>query len=215
MRRARAAAHDERLTSRAEISTVSPELLRDVDDLKRPPVTMSTRRLMGLLMLDRALVVIGAVLASLLVWTMLPNLLAMAATGLVIAGAWGAGAALAKVRNPDNILPLRLAAQRIRTRVDAPFIVFGHTHEPVHEALPTGGAYVNGGTWLPAIRPGLLRAFTHVVLRRTPHGPVCELRQWRDGASRRFGTDEVTPVPATVTPLTPATPVTPIRPVAA
>jgi hypothetical protein len=35
-----------------------------------------------------------------------------------------------------------------------------------------------------------------VVLRRTPTGPVAELRQWRDGGSRRFDSDEVTPLPA-------------------
>ena len=92
----------------------------------------------------------------------------MLLTGVVGVGTWTGGSALARLRNPDNITPLRLAAERIVARVDAPFVVFGHTHEPVHELLPRAGAYVNGGTWLPAIRPGLLRAFTHVVLRRTP-----------------------------------------------
>jgi UDP-2,3-diacylglucosamine pyrophosphatase LpxH len=203
VRRARAASHQARLEELAARSNVSASLLRDVDALKRPPVTMSTRRLIGLLMLDRALVCVGAVLATLLAWTMLPAALAVLATAAIVALAWWGGAQLAKLRNPDNVLPLRLAAQRIRARVDAPFVVFGHTHEPVHEALPGGGAYVNSGTWLPAIRPGLLRAFTHVMLRRTPHGPICELRQWRDGASRRYGTDELTPVPAPVHPVAP------------
>jgi UDP-2,3-diacylglucosamine pyrophosphatase LpxH len=210
VRRARGAVQEQRIEQLAAVSNVSPELLRDVDGYRRPPVTMSTRRLMGILMLDRALVVVGAVLAAIAAWTILPARWAVVASAAIVCGAWAAGAAFAKVRNPDNILPLRLAAQRIRARVAAPFVVFGHTHEPVHEALPAGGAYVNSGTWLPAIRPGLLRAFTHVMLRRTPNGPLCELRQWRDGASRRFGTDEVTPVPAPVTPVAPATPITPV-----
>ncbi|HTJ46718.1 MAG TPA: hypothetical protein VL463_31645 [Kofleriaceae bacterium] len=206
VRNARTRMHEDRLERLAETSNVSAGLLRDVDALKRPPVTMSTRRLMGLLMLDRALVCVASALAALVAWTMLPAVWAVMASVLIVLAAWGAGTQLAKVRNPDNILPLRLAAQRIRARVDAPFVVFGHTHEPVHEALPTGGAYVNSGTWLPAIRPGLRRAFTHVVMRRTPTGPVCELRQWRDGASRRYGSDEVTPVPAPVAPVGPVTP---------
>jgi UDP-2,3-diacylglucosamine pyrophosphatase LpxH len=196
IRNARQRAHDARLEQLAEASGVEPQLLRDVDGLKRPPVTMSTRRLMGILMLDRFLLCVGAVVGVLAAMLLLPVGLAVLAMMAVLAATWWGGLQLAKVRNPDNILPLRMAAQRIRARVDAPFIVFGHTHEPIHEALPTGGAYVNSGTWLPAIRPGLLRAFTHVVMRRTPQGPLCELRQWRDGASRRFGSDEVTPVPA-------------------
>src|SRR5262249_61690911 len=133
--RARRAPHGERLEALAEASNVSPELLRDVDDLKRPPVTMSTRRLMGLLMLDRALVVIGAALAALAAWTTLPTLLAMAASGLIIAAAWGAGSALAKVRNPDNILPLRLPAQPLRARVHPPLGAVVPPPHPVREGL--------------------------------------------------------------------------------
>jgi UDP-2,3-diacylglucosamine pyrophosphatase LpxH len=198
VRRAREDQQARRIEEIAAVSNVSAQLLRDVDGYRRPPVTMSTRRLMGMLMLDRGLVLLGAATMAVLAFTLLPFLWALLASAAIVAGAWRAGMWLAGLRNPDNILPLRLAAQKIRARVDAPFVVFGHTHEPVHEGLPGGGAYVNSGTWLPAIRPGLLRAFTHVVLRRTPQGPVCELRQWRDGASRRFGTDEVTPVPAPV-----------------
>src|SRR5207302_6965029 len=121
VRRARARVHDERLVALAGTSNVSPELLRDVDHLKRPPVTMSTRRLLGLLMLDRALVCAGAALASLVAFALLPALLAVVASAAIVAGAWAWGGWLAKVRNPDNTLPLRLAAQRIRARVGAPF----------------------------------------------------------------------------------------------
>jgi UDP-2,3-diacylglucosamine pyrophosphatase LpxH len=198
VRRARAQTQAARIDQLAAQSHVSRELLGDVADLARSPVTTSTRRLAALLMVDRFLLCAAALVALLVSWALAPAGPAVLLTGAVGVGTWTGGSALARLRNPDNITPLRLAAERIVARVDAPFVVFGHTHEPVHDLLPRGGAYLNGGTWLPAIRPGLLRAFTHVVLRRTPAGPVAELRQWRDGASRRFGeaASSPTPVPA-------------------
>ncbi|MCE9574504.1 MAG: hypothetical protein K8W52_15255 [Deltaproteobacteria bacterium] len=196
VRRARAEAHDTRLASLAVSANVSESLLRDVDGLRRPPITMSVARLAELLMLDRWALAIGTLLMLVGTWALAPSAIALVLSALIVGGAYALGGWLASRRNPDNILPLKLAAARIRGRVDAPFVVFGHTHEALHEVLPSGGAYLNSGTWLPAIRPGLLRAFTHVVLRRTPSGPVAELRQWRDGGSRRFDSDEVTPLPA-------------------
>jgi hypothetical protein len=65
--------------------------------------------------------------------------------------------------------------------------VFGHTHDPRWQPLRSGGLYVNSGTWLPALRPGLRRSFTHVRIQ--PRGatmPLVEIRQWRDGTSQPF-----------------------------
>jgi hypothetical protein len=84
-------------------------------------------------------------------------------------------------------LPMRAIPQRIRKLVDVPFVVFGHTHDPRWQPLRTGGVYVNCGTWLPALKPGLRRSFTHVLIEPDPAGaPRCQMRQWREGASQPF-----------------------------
>ena len=88
---------------------------------------------------------------------------------------------------------MRAVPQRLRELVDAPVVVFGHTHDPRWQPLRGGGLYVNSGTWLPATRPGLRRSFTHVLIQpRARAAPVVELRQWRDGASLPFRTEAET-----------------------
>jgi hypothetical protein len=77
--------------------------------------------------------------------------------------------------------------QRIRKLIDAPVVVFGHTHDPRWQPLRGGGVYINSGTWLPATRPGLRRSFTHVCIQpRAGAQPVTELRQSREGGSQPF-----------------------------
>jgi hypothetical protein len=82
--------------------------------------------------------------------------------------------------------------QRLRKLVDAPVVVFGHTHDPRWQKLRSGGLYINTGTWLPATRPGLRRSFTFVLIQPPPAGaatgtpPSVELRQWREGVSQPF-----------------------------
>ena len=84
-------------------------------------------------------------------------------------------------------LPMRAVPQRLRKLVDAPVVVFGHTHDPRWQPLRGGGLYVNSGTWLPATRPGLRRSFTHVLIQpRAGALPLVELRQWREGGSQPF-----------------------------
>jgi hypothetical protein len=108
---------------------------------------------------------------------------------MVAAGAHFGGQAMSRGRRVDPSIPLALVPARIKRHVDVPFIVFGHSHEAVNQTLLGGGTYFNSGTWLPAIKPGLLRAFTHVVIVHGPNGPTAALRQWRDGASREYTVD--------------------------
>jgi hypothetical protein len=56
----------------------------------------------------------------------------------------------------------------------------------VAESIGDGRVYFNTGTWLPLMRPGLLRSFTHVIIQHSASGPTAGLYQWRDGASRAF-----------------------------
>jgi hypothetical protein len=87
-------------------------------------------------------------------------------------------------------LPMRSVPQRLRKLVDAPVVVFGHTHDPRWQKLRSGGLYINAGTWLPATRPGLRRSFTFVLIQPAAGSgsapPTVELRQWREGVSQPF-----------------------------
>jgi hypothetical protein len=86
---------------------------------------------------------------------------------------------------------MRAVPQRLRKLVDAPVVVFGHTHDPRWQKLRSGGLYINAGTWLPATRPGLRRSFTFVLIQpaaagAAPGPPTVELRQWHEGVSQPF-----------------------------
>jgi predicted phosphodiesterase len=85
---------------------------------------------------------------------------------------------------------MRRIPEQIAATVDAPVIVFGHTHDPLRLELANGGVYMNCGTWLPATRPGLMRSFTFVrVLVASASAAAssgAEIMQWTDGDVRRF-----------------------------
>ncbi len=185
-REARRRAHRERLREIADDSGVTLDALSGIDRLARTPMTMSFRRLGRMLMLDRFGTIVGAFLALFLVWVFAPILWALIGTAIVVGGAIALHAWLGK-HLVTSQLPMRAVPQRIKKLVDAPVIVFGHTHDPRWQPLRSGGLYVNSGTWLPATRPGLRRSFTHVLIQpRAGALPLVELRQWRDGMSQPF-----------------------------
>lgn len=199
--------HVQRLHELSRTSSIPEPTLRALDGLQRRPVITNLRRLMQVLMLDKlvlwsitALLVVLAVVALPAGWA------AAAAAGMlvtaVLADRW-----LGRGRSVSPALPLELVPERILHHVDARFVVFGHTHLPVAQRLSGGGWYYNTGTWLPSGKPGLLRSFTHVVVRHEPDGPSASLCQWRDGASRAFTTDRPPAEPA-ATPLCPTMPAT-------
>jgi UDP-2,3-diacylglucosamine pyrophosphatase LpxH len=183
-RRARQELHRQRVVEIAAAQGIELEAVQAIDRLARAPVTKSTRRLFAMLMLDRWLAVVGVgalALGSLLLlsgWVM----------WLVIAAVVG-GYALASGRVTGSTVgsqvPMLAVPQRIRKIVDVPVVVFGHTHDPRRVELSGGGTYLNSGTWLPASRPGILRSFTHVMIRVSNPGAP-EIRQWRDGRSMKY-----------------------------
>jgi UDP-2,3-diacylglucosamine pyrophosphatase LpxH len=179
-------AHRERMRAIADASGLAPETLSAIDRLARTPMTMSFRRLGRMLMLDRFGTIFGTVLLLFLLWVFAPILMALVGTAIVLGGAFALQAWLGK-HMVTSQLPMRAVPMRIKKLVDAPVIVFGHTHDPRWQPLRSGGLYVNSGTWLPATRPGLRRSFTHVLIQpRTGALPLVELRQWRDGMSQPF-----------------------------
>jgi UDP-2,3-diacylglucosamine pyrophosphatase LpxH len=189
-RRGRAQLHEQRLGELADERGLPLAALRAVDGLRRTPITTSPRRVARMLMLDRMALSVATVLAALALivlggwpWGFL------GAAAALVAGHFG-GEAMARTIPRDPSMALAIVPERIKAATGLPVVVFGHTHQPLRLPLSQGGVYINGGTWLPAIRPGLLRAFTHAVILRGKAGPEVHLRQWRDGRSRPFDFDE-------------------------
>lgn len=179
--------HRNRLEQLATDWQIDQETLRSVDRLRRLPVARHLRKLASVLMLDLLVVYgAGALIALLALCTLaMPYSAAVAAGALVVAAV--TVRVMTKDRSVDPSTTMELAGEAILDRVDASYVVFGHTHEPVARTLGNEGrAYFNTGTWVPSGRPGILRAFTHLVVKHRDSGPIAELCQWRDGLSRAF-----------------------------
>lgn len=185
-RSARRRLHRERVEAVARDSGISVETARAIDRLARAPLTVSWRRLGRLLVLDKWGMVFGTALVGIILLLMTPWWVCL--VGLI---ACITATVIAQIRlgkhHVTSQLPMRAVPRRLRELVDAPVVVFGHTHDPRWQPIKGGGLYVNCGTWLPALRPGLRRSFTHVLVQPRANGkPLVELRQWRDGASKPF-----------------------------
>jgi len=178
--------HRARLADVAVAGGLTPEAGFTIDRLARTPLTVSWRRLGRMVMLDRWGLMLGVLLAFVVLLIATSLLWALAGTGLAILAAIGFNRWLGK-HLVTSQLPMRSVPARIKSVVDVPVVVFGHTHDPRWQPLRGGGVYVNSGTWLPATRPGLRRSFTHVMIQPRDNAlPLVELRQWRDGASQAF-----------------------------
>ena len=178
--------HRERLRQVAADGGLSLDTARAIDRLARTPLTVSWRRLGRLLVLDKWGLFAGAIVAILALLVFAPIGWALLGTAAVVGGVAGIQRWLGK-HMVTSQLPMRAIPSRLRKLVDAPVVVFGHTHDPRWQPLRGGGVYINSGTWLPATRPGLRRSFTHVLIQpRTGLLPLVELRQWRDGTSQPF-----------------------------
>jgi UDP-2,3-diacylglucosamine pyrophosphatase LpxH len=178
--------HNERLVAMAEKWSMPAEQLRKLDSLGRMPVVSQFSKLSSVLMLDKLVFYgLGIFLA---VFSLLFFSGALALAGVVAGGLIGAGLSIwsSRGREVDATATMELNSERILKLVDAKFVTFGHTHEPVARPLDNGAWYYNTGTWVPTGKPGLLRAFTHLVVHHRESGPEAQLCQWRDGASRSF-----------------------------
>ncbi|MGE3456423.1 MAG: hypothetical protein AB7O24_15040 [Kofleriaceae bacterium] len=179
--------HRLRLAEVANAGGISLETAAAIDRMARTPLTVSIRRLGRMLMLDRFGLGIGMFLAIIAMLIILPMTWALLGTLSAIAIVVGITRWLGR-HLVTSQLPMRSIPQRLRKLVDAPVVVFGHTHDPRWQRLRGGGVYVNAGTWLPATRPGLRRSFTHVLIQPpvAEGPPLVELRQWREGVSQPF-----------------------------
>jgi len=180
--------HRSRLVEVAHAGGISSETAAAIDRLARTPLTVSARRLGRMVMLDRFGIGLGSVVAIAL-------LLILCSLGWAVVGSIAVVlVALAITRwlgrhMVTSQLPMRSVPLRLRKLVDAPVVVFGHTHDPRWQKLRSGGLYINAGTWLPATRPGLRRSFTFVTIQPPAAAgdpPTVELRQWREGVPQPF-----------------------------
>ncbi len=180
--------HRDRLARVAADGGLPLDAARAIDRLARAPMTYSFRRVARMLMLDRFGLGLGTALVAIACLAFAPGWGKLVGIALAIGGAIAISRWLG-AHYVTSQLPMRAIPERIRRHVDAPFVVFGHTHDPRWQPLADGGVYINSGTWLPATRPGLRRSFTHVLVRSDP--PRAELRQWREGGSHRFDVGDV------------------------
>ncbi len=137
-------------------------------------------------MVDRIMINLGVLLVAIFAVLSLPVVTGIAATGAAIGTSRLLVHWAKRVRRIDPEIGMSLIPEHIMRHVDARYVVFGHTHEPVAMQLGGGRWYYNTGTWVPSRKPGVLRAFTHLVIRHGNSGQVATLCQWRDGASREF-----------------------------
>jgi UDP-2,3-diacylglucosamine pyrophosphatase LpxH len=178
--------HDERLRELAAAWALPEETLRAMAGFHRRPIIRDLSRLSRLVMLDTMIIAIGGIALAALAALVLAAPLSFAAVAMIGLSAWGAARWSSRYRSMDPSVPLQVLPERMLRYVDARYVVFGHTHRPVAQPLTDGNWYFNTGTWVPSGKPGLLRVFTHLVIRHTEAGPRAELCQWRDGASRAF-----------------------------
>ena len=185
-RLARRTVHRQRVEHEARAAGLPIETVRAIDRLARAPLTVSWRRLSRLLVLDKWGMIGGTLLVATILLLTAPRWVCVLGLAICVAAMAIAQARLGK-HLVTSQLPMRAVPRRLRELVDVPVVVFGHTHDPRWQPIVGGGLYINCGTWLPALRPGLRRSFTHVLVQPRPDGkPVVELRQWRDGASLPF-----------------------------
>lgn len=179
--------HRARLAQVAQSGGLSLETVSAIDRLARTPMTVSARRVGRMLMLDRFGLGLGLVVTIIVLLVLLPFLWALAGSLLAVGVVAGITRWLGR-HMVTSQLPMRAVPQRLRKLVDAPVVVFGHTHDPRRQRLRGGGVYLNCGTWLPATRPGLRRSFTNVYISPGADGAptTSELRQWREGTNQAF-----------------------------
>jgi UDP-2,3-diacylglucosamine pyrophosphatase LpxH len=179
--------HRARLVEVAAAGGISLDVAAAIDRLARTPLTVSGRRLGRMLMLDRFGIGLGSLVAIALLFVLAPLGWALVGAAAVVLAAVAITRWLGR-HMVTSQLPMRAVPQRLRKLVDAPIVVFGHTHDPRWQKLRTGGLYINAGTWLPATRPGLRRSFTFVLIQppAATGPPSVELRQWREGVSQAF-----------------------------
>jgi len=148
---------------------------------------------MQLFYLDRMLLAIASLLTA---WTLAHAVHgfwakagALTCVGILFAAV---NALLGKRRRTDAHPMLQAAARRVAQIFDVRYIVMGHSHRAVEEAVGNGTRYFNLGSWTPGRSND---GFPHVVVT----GNSAELRRWKGPPLVEF--PRVEPVPSATVPV--------------
>jgi UDP-2,3-diacylglucosamine pyrophosphatase LpxH len=184
--------HERRMKALPFARELGTATLRAIDALRSAPVGKSLLRTLQSAFLDRFVLGTLVLLATLAALVLGSSFTAVATLVASSAAAAGLATLSARQRVVDATPSLRVAAGRLAERVDARFVVMGHTHRPM--AVPLGGArwYYNVGNWTeedgpPSASAASPRApLTHLVID-AGSDPRAELRCWhRESALPRL-----------------------------
>jgi UDP-2,3-diacylglucosamine pyrophosphatase LpxH len=148
--RATRAEHERRLAAMDGRYGLPPGTAAAVDAMHATPVMRFPLAMARFLALD--LIASGATLAliavAVLIWyPAYIGLLALLGV-LAVLGVIGYAGAL-RFRRIAEAAQLHRTAERIAALFKVPYVVFGHSHSAGNWRLPSGGTYVNVGTWVP------------------------------------------------------------------
>jgi UDP-2,3-diacylglucosamine pyrophosphatase LpxH len=183
--------HDRRMADLAARLDMKLESLRALASLQRPPVTLSFGYLSLAVMLDRIVLSLLAIAASLIAVWLAPWSHGLIAAVFICMTLAGAAAALSRWRGHiDPSTELRERAVRVAGLFPAAFVVMGHTHLPEVTSVATSpSTYVNLGAWAEGDEAGAEAASrTHFVVHAEDDGRAsAELRIWdAETGPRRF-----------------------------
>jgi UDP-2,3-diacylglucosamine pyrophosphatase LpxH len=201
--RAFARAADKALGPRVERNDHTRQLLtrfegtekqaQQLAEIASRPAEQSLFDSMQLFYLDRMLLAIASLLTA---WTLAHAVHgfwakagALTCVGILFAAV---NALLGKRRRTDAHPMLQAAARRVAQIFDVRYIVMGHSHRAVEEAVGNGTRYFNLGSWTPGRSND---GFPHVVVT----GNSAELRRWKGPPLVEF--PRVEPVPSATVPV--------------
>ena len=173
--------HDRQMAELSDRVRLSADKLRALAALSATPVTRGFFAILRSVFLDLAAAITGsALLITVLLATGLVPAAYLAPLTAVLAGGIFVWMKSSKVI--DQCAALRTGAKRVAEVLPTRFVVMGHTHAPVMEAIAQGVTYVNLGGWAVddldaehAVEPA---PCTHLVIRQKDGVPHAELRRW-------------------------------------
>lgn len=174
----RRALHLERLHEMAERFGLPADVVLQLDDLRRRPITATLWGVLRVLFIDRVIILGIASIASVAALLTLPLMWAVAVPAALVPGAIALGEVLGRRRELDPARWLPATAEKIRRSVQVPVVVFGHTHNATQLPLEEGGWYFNTGTWIDGQEAGDGVPFTHLIIEQREARIEASLCQW-------------------------------------
>lgn len=180
--------HERRMALLSEAKRIGMDRLRAMLALQVAPITKSIGGILGSLLLDRIALGFAAILALLVtaIASAFYGHVGFAAVGVVLA--WVLlHRHFAAQRKLDPAEALAARAPKLASLLPAAFVVMGHTHAPVDQAIRGGASrYINLGSWaeeeeVEGTHDVQKAARTHLVIEVDSGEPRAELRAWQDG----------------------------------